>query len=200
MDDPPEPARVGSKLGPRRVSLRPMQRVSVIGSSGSGKSTLARALAQRLSLPRLELDSIYHQPDWQPLATDRFRAQTSAFVAGERWVVDGNYSKVRDLVWARADTVVFLDLPRWRVMSQLIPRSLERAVTGREMWNGNRERWQNLLSRDPERNVVLWSFTRHPLQRRRYEAALEDPACSHLRFVRLRSREQVLQFVAELSP
>ena len=79
---------MGSKLGPRRASLRPTQRVSVIGSSGSGKSTLARALAQRLSLPRLELDSIYHQPDWQPLATDRFRAQTSAFVAAERWVVE----------------------------------------------------------------------------------------------------------------
>ena len=44
-----------------------------------------------------------------------------AAVTGERWVIDGNYtSQVKDLVWARADTVVWLDLPRRTVMRRII--------------------------------------------------------------------------------
>ena len=90
-----------------------MQRVSVVGTSGSGKSTLGAALAKRLGTEFLELDSVFHQPGWVPLPDEEFRRRVGDAVAGERWVVDGNYSsKVRDIVWARADTVVWLDLPK----------------------------------------------------------------------------------------
>jgi len=85
-----------------------VQRVSVVGTSGSGKSTLARELARRLGASWLELDSVYHLADWTPLDAAEFRARVAAVAAGERWVIDGNYSTVRDLVWARADTVVWL--------------------------------------------------------------------------------------------
>jgi adenylate kinase family enzyme len=83
-----------------------VRRVSVVGTSGAGKSTLARSLAARLDASFLELDSVNHQADWVPLPTSEFRRRVASVVAGERWVLDGNYSKVRDLVWARADTVV----------------------------------------------------------------------------------------------
>lgn len=172
-----------------------VQRIHVIGSSGSGKTTLARMLAARMSVPHLELDSLNHQPGWQPLETSAFRERVGVFVAAERWVVDGNYSKVRDVVWSRADTVVFLDLPRWRVMAQLVPRTLRRVITREALWNGNRESWSSLLSRDPERNVWVWSWTRHALQRSRFEAARVDPRWSHIAFVRLRSRAMVRRFV-----
>ena len=77
-----------------------MLRVSVVGTSGAGKSTLARSLAARLGASFLELDSVNHQADWVPLPTPEFRRRVASVVAGERWVIDGNYSKVRDLVWA----------------------------------------------------------------------------------------------------
>ena len=86
-------------------------------------------------------------------------------MAGERWVIDGNYSKVRDLVLSRADTVAFLDLPRWRVMSQLVPRTLRRIIIRQTLWNGNQERWANLLSLDPNDNLLLWSWTRYASRR-----------------------------------
>ncbi len=82
-----------------------MRRVSVVGTSGSGKSTLARSLAGALGADLLELDSIYHQADWVPLSDEEYRRRVFAVAAGERWVIDGNYSRVRDIVWARADTV-----------------------------------------------------------------------------------------------
>jgi len=71
----------------------------------------------------VELDAIYHQPDWQPLAAEEFRALVTAAIAADGWVVDGNYSAVRELVWARADTVVWLDPPRLRVMRRIIWRT-----------------------------------------------------------------------------
>ncbi len=116
-----------------------MRRVSVVGNSGSGKSTLARELALVLGVPYVELDSLFHQPGWVPLAEDEFRRVVGAAAAVDGWVMDGNYSAVRPIVWTRADTVVWLDLPRRTVMRQVVWRTVRRAVTRQELWNGNRE-------------------------------------------------------------
>jgi len=164
-------------------------RVSVVGNSGSGKSTLARALAGRLGVPHIELDAIFHQPGWRPLPAADFRARIDAATAGGGWVVDGNYSVVRDLVWARADTVVWLDPPRRAVMRRVIWRTLRRAALRVELWNGNRERWRNLFARDPEQSIVVWAWQRHSVYRARYAAATTDAAWRHLTFVRIRSRK-----------
>ena len=165
-----------------------MLRVSVVGNSGSGKSTLARLLAARLGVPYVELDAIHHQPGWKPLPAADFRARVAALTEAGGWVVDGNYSAVRELVWARADTVIWVDPPRHTVMRQIVWRTLRRAVLRVELWNGNRERWRNLFSRDPEESVVAWAWQRHPVYRERYLAASTDPEWQHLTFVRLRSR------------
>jgi adenylate kinase family enzyme len=165
-----------------------MQRVSVVGSSGSGKSTLARELAAHLGVQVLELDSVFHQPGWEPLPEAAFQARVTAWMADhpDGWVVEGNYSAVRPLVWAEADTVVWFDLPRWQVMSRVIPRTLRRVATREELWNGNREPLANLYSLDMERNIVVWSWKRHHLLKARFTAAERDPAWDHLRFRRVR--------------
>ena len=166
-----------------------MQRISVVGNTGSGKTTVAKAIAAKLGLPHLELDGVFHQADWQPLDTDEFRRIVSEFTAAEGWVVDGNYSAVNDIVWAGADTVIWLDPPRHRVMRQLVPRTLRRMATGAELWNGNRERWRYLFRR--EESVLLYAWTNHRTLRARYESALADPENSHLTFVRLRTPEEI---------
>lgn len=167
-----------------------MQRVVVVGNSGSGKTTLARALADRLRAPCLELDGVFHQPNWTPLPADEFRARVATIVARPRWVIDGNYSAVREVVWPRADTVVWLDLPRARVISQVVRRTVRRGLRRQELWNGNREDLRNVLRRDRDVNIVLWSWTNHAGYRQRMTAASTDPAHAHLDFVRLRSRRQ----------
>lgn len=160
----------------------------MVGNSGSGKTTLARQLAGVLAAPHLELDSVFHQPGWQPLDDAAFRQRVADFTTGPSWVVDGNYSTVQDLVWGRADSVVWLDLPRCQVMRQVIWRTLRRMVTRAELWNGNRERWRNLLRLDPAESIIVWAWTRHRVYQSRYEAARRDPANAHLTFIRLRSR------------
>jgi adenylate kinase family enzyme len=173
-----------------------VRRISVVGNSGSGKSTVGRQLASALGVPYLELDSIYHQPGWVPLGPEEFRRRATAAAAGDGWVIDGNYSAVRPLVWDRADTVVWLDLPRRTVMRQVVWRTLRRAALRAELWNGNRERWANLFTWEPEESVISWAWHRHSVYRARYAATADDPACSHLRFVRLRRRAEVRRFLA----
>lgn len=164
-----------------------MRRISVIGNSGSGKTTLAVTLANALCAPHLELDSIYHQQNWAPLPLPEFRRQVADFVAGNAWVVDGNYSDVRDLVWAQADTVVWVDPPRWRAAVRLLRRTFGRVVLRRQLWNGNREAWREVLSRDPQRSVLRWSWQQHAVIRERYSAAMTAPEYGHLRFERIRT-------------
>jgi adenylate kinase family enzyme len=163
-----------------------VRRVSVVGTSGSGKTTLSRKLATALDVPMLELDSVFHQTGWTELPVEEFRRRVSAFVTGaDGWVVDGNYSAVRDLVWARADTVVWFDLPRYEVMRRLSWRTARRGALGVELWNGNRESLRNFFSRDPERSILAWAWATHRRNRERYRAAAVDPAWSHLEFVRV---------------
>ncbi len=168
-----------------------MRRVSVVGNSGVGKSTLAAALAAALDADFLELDSVNHQADWVPLPTEEFRQRVALVAAGERWVIDGNYTKVRDLVWTRADTVIWLDLPRRTVMRRVIWRSVRRVALRTELWNGNREHWHYLFSLNKEESVIAWAWQNHASNRARFEAAMSDPANGHLRFVRLRNPASV---------
>jgi adenylate kinase family enzyme len=165
-------------------------RVSVIGTSGSGKTTLGRALAARLGIPFIELDSIMHQANWVALPDAEFRARVAALADGGHWVIDGNYHVVRDIVWDRATTIVWLDLPRWQIMAQVIWRSVSRAAMRKELWNGNRERWSALLDRD---HPIRWAWRTFHERRQRY-AELSDA-----RWVRLRSRKDMRRWLDEVA-
>ncbi len=138
-----------------------LSRVVVQGASGSGKTTFATALADALGVPRLELDGLYQQRDWIPLDVDEFRSRVETFAAQPRWIVDGNYSHVRDILWPRATAVLIIDLPKRVVITRVIKRTILRIVKREELWNGNRESWRNALSPDPNRNIVLWSWNSH---------------------------------------
>lgn len=151
------------------------RRICVVGNSGSGKTYLARRLARRLGLPHVELDAINHLRGWTQAPADEFQAEVRrtldehlATYGG--WVVDGNYrSRLGNAVYP--DTYVWLDYPRRVVALRVVRRTLGRLVLRRELWNGNRERWRSLLSRDPSANIVLWSWTQHDRYHCTYEAA-----------------------------
>lgn len=173
-----------------------MRRVSVVGGAGSGKTTTGRMLAHRLGVPFVELDAVYWQPGWTPLPAGQFRRRVGELTAGDGWVLDGNYSAVRDLVWRRADTVVWLDPPRRTVMRRVVGRTLWRTLTRRELWNANREPVSGLLRIDPDKSIIRWAWTRHEVYRERYAALSADPAYAHLTFVRIGSRRDLARLLA----
>ena len=178
-----------------------MRRVSVVGNSGSGKSTLARRVADRMGVPYVELDAIHHLPGWTPIDADEFRARLDEITAGAGWVIDGNYRTmvVDGPVWERADTVVWLDLPRGVVMRQVIGRTLRRAITRQVLWNGNREPIANFVRWDPRENIIRWAWTQHAKYQQRFGSAMSDERFTHLEFVQLRSRAEADAWLATVA-
>jgi adenylate kinase family enzyme len=172
----------------------------VVGSSGAGKTTLARALAERIGVPHVELDAFMHQPGWQPRPDEEFMDEVERATAQPGWVVDGNYRRfvIEGPVWERADTVVWLDLPKRTVMKQVVVRTVRRAVTRQELWNGNREPLTNFFSLDPLKNIIVWAWVKHEEFRQRYAGAMADPRWQRLEFVRLTSHTQARRWLDEI--
>ena len=123
------------------------------------------------------------------LPDDEFRARVQEVVAGDAWVVDGNYGEVRRITWSRATTIVWLDLPRWLVMVQVVWRSVTRALLRPELWNGNRESVRFWLRPD---HPMRWAWSTHGRRRREYEQEVDE------RWVRLRSRREVRAWLDSL--
>lgn len=162
--------------------LPPFQRAAVVGVTGSGKTTLAAGLAARLGVPHVEMDALNWQRGWQPIERAEFRRRVDAATSVTGWVSDGNYSEVRDLVWGRAQVLVWLDYPLTLIYWRLLCRSLRRIFTREELWNGNRESVRGLFfSRD---SLFVYALTSRPRLRRAIPlaAARDYP---HLELVRL---------------
>ena len=104
-----------------------MQRVLVIGSPGSGKSTFATELAKRTGLPLIHLDQQYWNPGWVETPKDQWRARVAEMIAGDEWIIDGNYSGSLELRLTRADTVIELNVPA----AVCVARVLRRLIHGR---------------------------------------------------------------------
>lgn len=140
------------------------QRAAVVGVTGSGKTTLAGALAACLGVPHVEMDALNWQRGWQPIERGEFRRRVDAATAAPGWVTDGNYREVRDLVWGRAQVLVWLDYPLALILWRLLCRSLRRIFTREELWNGNRESVRGLFfSRD---SLFVYAVRSRPELRR----------------------------------
>src|SRR5688572_17726203 len=94
-----------------RMDAELLKRVVMVGTSCSGKTTFARDLAEKLKVHHIELDSINWGPNWTATPIEEFRSLVSAASEPNSWVLDGNYSSVRDIVWTRATTLIWLNYP-----------------------------------------------------------------------------------------
>jgi adenylate kinase family enzyme len=162
-----------------------MRRIIVTGSTGAGKSTLAGALARRLGVPHVELDALYWDPGWTAAPPDLLRERVDAALPADgAWVVDGHYRAVRDLVWGRADTLVWLDYPLPLVFWRLFWRCIVRGIKNVELFNGNREElWKHFFTRE---SLFLWLLKSHGRRGRENREALARPEFGHLRVQRFR--------------
>ena len=179
------------------TSSFPYRRVNVVGTSSSGKTTFARALAARLDVPHVELDALNWEPNWTAAAPNVMRQRTAAAIEGDAWVVDGNYSVVRDLVWTRAEAIVWLDFPLATILWRYAQRTRRRVRSREELWpgTGNRERLRNVVGRD---SLLWWILSTYRRRRREYPERLA--ATPQLAAVRLRTPAEASAWLAGIEP
>jgi adenylate kinase family enzyme len=153
-------------------------------------------VASHLDVGHVELDALSWGPQWTPRPREDLVADAERAIAENAWVIDGNYSYLQPAVWARADTVVWLDLPTPLVISRVYRRTLRHAVNRAELWpgTGNRQRWRDVFAPSSSDSIVRWSWDQQKRYGERYGAAMADPANAHLTFHRLRSRRDVDAF------
>jgi adenylate kinase family enzyme len=101
-----------------------MQRFMIIGQPGSGKSTLARAIGDRTGLPVVHVDLIHWKSGWVERDKDEKVRLALEAEAHPKWVFEGGLSKTWENRLARADTLIWIDLPlrlrAWRVLKRTI--------------------------------------------------------------------------------
>ncbi len=173
-------------------------RISVVGTTGSGKTTLALEISKRLELPFIELDALYWDENWTGVSDPVFRDRVIEAINADRWVIDGNYSRVRPLVWKRADTVIYLDYSFWRTFWQLLTRTIHRSIQQEALWHGNRENlWKSLFSKDL---IILWMLQTYGRRRKQYAALIRQPENAHLCIVQLKTPSMKDEWLSIIAP
>jgi len=146
-------------------------------------------------VPYVELDALHHGANWTEATAEELLALVRPWVDRDAWVIDGNYrSKLGDLVIARADTLVWLDVPVRVWLPRLAWRTFSRMLTREELWNGNREQFRFLFTERP--NIFEWAWHKHRANREELPAWLAEHP--HVRLVRLGSPREVRRYLAEV--
>jgi energy-coupling factor transporter ATP-binding protein EcfA2 len=180
-------------------TLRGCERILILGRTGSGKTTLARELAAALGVPHVELDSLYFGPNFSRAPLSLLRERTSAAIAGDRWVTDGNKRAVRDLVWPRTDTIIWLDyslhVSLWRLAKRARTRTLALSAQAAQTDRRAGLARQMLAAA----TGVLTALKSHRGQRREYPRMFAQPANQHLVVARLRSPRAARQWMTRVT-
>jgi hypothetical protein len=180
-------------------TLAGCDRILILGRTGSGKTTLAREVAAALDVPHVELDSLYFGPGFSTAPLDVLRERTSEAIAGERWVTDGNKRAVRDLVWPRADTIIWLDYPfyvsLWRLAKRARSRTASLSAQASESGGRSGVPRQMLAAA----KGVLTALRSHRGQRQEYPRLFAQPENRHLAVARLRSPRATRQWLARVT-
>jgi adenylate kinase family enzyme len=173
----------------------PYKRMVVVGTTSSGKSTLAKRLADQFALSFIELDALHWEPNWHEAPDDVFRRRVDETTHAERWVVAGNYHVVRDIIWPRAEAVIWLDYSFPRVFWQLTARTFRRGVLQEEFVNGNREKLWWHFKLWSEESLYHWLFKTYWRRKREYPLLFAEPENVHLKIIQLKSPKETNEWL-----
>ena len=170
----------------------PYKRTIVFGSTGVGKTTMVKHIAEEFDLPVIDVDSLRREAGRSNSPEETFVRLTTESVKGDTWVIDGSYTSVQDIVWPRADAIVWLDFSFWVFLSRLIKRSLYRMFIRKKSEKPIKGRNQPARER-------AWTYLRAIFtgtqRRERYFATIYGSKNAHLHIIRLASPEEVQRWL-----
>lgn len=175
---------------PRAFSVG--RRVVVTGMAGAGKSSFSRALSAKTGLPVIHLDVHFWKPGWVEPTEDEWREKQRGLLAGDDWIVDGNYHATLALRLKRADTVVFFDTPWWICARRAFMRGIRRRPADFELPKGCHEsRWRRLR----DEWWLVWRIWRVRRSEPATELGILSQHGKHVTVYMLRSKRAVGEFL-----
>ena len=170
--------------------VRSIRRIVVIGTTGSGKTTFAARLAHRCQVPHIEIDALHWRPNWTHASDEELRRLIDQATSAPAWVVDGNYGVCRNIVWGRAQAVVWLDYSLWTTFRRLFFRTMKRCLSRELLWGNNYENIWSQLKLWSNDSLFTWLFKTHWRHKRQFPALFASPQFSHLRIFHFKSPSQ----------
>ena len=177
----------------------PYKRMVVIGVTGSGKSILAEKLAQKLGLDFIELDALFWKPGWVESGAEEFRQKVELATRSPAWVIAGNYSKLRDLIWPRAQAVIWLDYPYLLVFGRLWKRTFRRWYKRELLWGTNYERILPQLKIWSNRSLFYWQVHSYRKHKKLYHELIISPENYHLQFFHFNHPQETERWLNSIS-
>jgi adenylate kinase family enzyme len=173
-----------------------VERIVVVGTSGSGKTTLAQQLATCLNYPHIELDSLYWGENWTE--SPDFLENVAQEVKQPFWVLDGNYSRTRDIIWPQADTIIWLDYSIWVCYWRMVRRVFQRVFWRVELWNGNRETFrEQFLSKE---SLFVWIYQTHGRRQLKYNQLRHNNVYPHLNWIHHQTPRATKRWLKQICP
>lgn len=173
-------------------------RIVVVGTTSSGKSTLAKSLGKKLDLDYVELDALYWQPNWVGTPDDEFIKKISDATRGDRWVVAGNYSRTRPIIWSRAQVIIWLDYSLPLIFWRLITRTIRRSLSQELLWGTNRDRFWIHFKLWSDESLVKWLFKTYGRRKREIPELFAKPEYQHLKVIRFISPKDTQKWLESL--
>ncbi|MFE9045235.1 adenylate kinase [Streptomyces sp. NPDC007818] len=171
-----------------------MKRVASFGPPASGKTTMSRRLAAHMEVAHTDLDEILFA-EARPLPLDEFRAAADRITRDDAWVVEGNFSKLADVVWHRAEVLVWLDLPLRLVVWRITIRNLRRLSGLDRSAQARRLTWERAFF--GRRSLLRTAVRKYRHNRPRYARQVAETAALGVRVVRLRSGREADAWLAQ---
>lgn len=181
------------------MSPFPYKRIVVIGTTSSGKSTLAERIAKRFNLSFIELDALHWEPNWREAPVEVFRERVSSAVQAPAWIVAGNYHVVRDLVWPKAEAVIWLDYPFFVILGQLLQRTFKRWWTRELLWGTNRDTFWIHFKLWSKESLIHWLLTTYWRRKRETPMLLTLPDHKHLEVIHLKHPQETERWLESLA-
>lgn len=177
----------------------PYRRIVVIGTTSSGKSTLAKRLAEKLSLDFIELDALHWEPNWKEAESEVFHARVDSATKSDGWVVAGNYKEVHDIVWPRAEAVIWLDYPFWTIFWQLTRRTFTRWWRHELLWGTNYENLWSHFKLWSEESLYNWLFKTYWRRKKEIPLQFALPQHAHLKVIQLKSPKETEKWLRSVN-
>jgi adenylate kinase family enzyme len=180
------------------VNSFPYHHIVVIGTTSSGKSTLAKQLAKKIGGNFVELDALYWEPNWTATELAVFRERVETATSSQVWVVAGNYHVVRDLIWPKAEALIWLDYSLTLLFWRLLTRTVRRWITLEELWNGNRETfWRHFIFWSEE-SLFYWLFKTYWRRKREIPQLLALAEYAHLKVFHFQMPKETEDWLAKI--